>query len=57
MEQAEFDKCKFFGEMKGKVSGEWYALISSDFEDRTITIDDGHGSVIHLLHIEELEQP
>ncbi len=42
--------------MKGKVNGVWYDLISTDFEESTITINNGSVSVIKLQDIEELEK-
>lgn len=56
MTEKEFNKSSFFGWMKGKVAGKWYDLITCDFEDKTITIDDGKDSVIICECIEELEK-
>ena len=55
MKNSEFDVTKFFYGMKGKVYGKWYPLISADFEDRTITIDDEKESIIHCCDIQQLE--
>ena len=56
MTKTEFDRSNFFGGMKGKVSGNWYRLITCDFQKRTITIDDGYGTVVPCHLIEELEK-
>ena len=56
MSKDEFKNSAFFGGMKGKVNGVWYPLVSCDFEDYTITIQDDSFSVIPCVAIEELEQ-
>jgi hypothetical protein len=57
MTRQEFNDSAFFGGMQGKVNGEWYPLVSCDFEDYTITIQDENFSVIPCIAIEELESP
>lgn len=56
MTEKEFNESRFFGGMKGKVAGKWYSLTTCDFEDKTITIDDGKESIIICECIEELEK-
>lgn len=52
-----FDASKFFGGMKGRFAGNWYPMITCDFEDRTITIDVFGPRVIQCHQIEALEKP
>ncbi len=57
MNVKEFDQARFFGGMKGKVSGVWYDLISCDFEEKTIQIADANETTVPVNLIEALEKP
>ena len=55
MLESEFDKSSFFFGIKAKVSGEWFPLLTCDFEKRTVTLEKEETEIPCFL-IEELEE-